>query len=80
MTPIELYEEFDQFYIDNKEFWPEGLISIDIQEKIRLQFTLNRQSESFFKDNATTFYNSGDGYIAIFGNFKVWLIKQDNNE
>jgi len=78
MSQLDLLDELNQFVIDNREFWPDGLISIEVRELIRMEFEFNIQSEAFFKDKAKVFRSAMGGYIATFDNFKVYLNKTDN--
>jgi hypothetical protein len=76
MTTEELLSELIEFRNEHNDHWPEGLISVEISDKIKLEFELNIQSESFFKNESEVFYaNSFGGYIATFRAFKVYLIK-----
>ena len=76
MSVQDLLDELIEFKQENNDHWPEGLISVEISDKIKLEFELNIQSESFFKNESEVFYaNSFGGYIATFRAFKVYLIK-----
>jgi hypothetical protein len=78
MSAETLLDEFIEFRNEHNDHWPEGLISVEIDDwNIKLQFELNIQSQSFFNHEfeGLTLTNHGE-FTAQQGNIKVTLIKQ----
>ena len=50
MSAESLLEQFIEFRNEHNDHWPEGLMSVDINDwNIKLEFKLNIQSQSFFE-------------------------------
>ena len=78
MSAETLLDELIEFRNEHNDHWPEGLISVEINDwNIRLEFELNIQSQSFFEHEFEGLKKtSWGGLTAKRGNIIIALIKQ----
>ena len=72
-----LLDELIEFRNEHNDHWPEGLISVEIDEvRVKLVFELNRQTKSFFEHEFEVLNLTYKGnYTSKRGNIIVVLIK-----
>jgi len=75
MSAEKLLDEFIEFRNGHNDHWPEGLIAVEIDAvRIKLEFELNKQSQSFFEHEFEGLKLTTHGnFTAQRGNIKVIL-------
>jgi hypothetical protein len=78
MSAETLLDEFIEFRNEHNDNWPEGLIAVEIDGvRIKLEFELNKQSQSFFEHEFEGLNLTYKGnYTSKRGNIIVVLFKQ----
>jgi hypothetical protein len=78
MSAETLLDEFIEFRNEHNDHWPEGLIAVEIDGvRIKLEFELNKQSQSFFEQEFEGLNLTYKGnYTSKRGNIIVVLFKQ----